>query len=217
MERCFQEKPRGSLGLLCVWIIEERTNLPKANYLEASKEFSICNRTKTEFSFPIYVPSKREREESSRWRKAGHGIAHILSALCMRLNCFRVRCSCNIPEMNQRSSCFRPCPPDCELSPTHICTCVCMSVYIIVFTTANVNMMWVYRGPCGASLFSVWMSTVFMKRKLQRAGTKGSLCDVQLIKGLQLSGNESQNLFRPVRTDTLVSLSPFSFSFWITL
>lgn len=170
-----------------------------------------------EFSLPIYVPSKREREESSRWRKAGHKIAHILSALCMRLNCFRVLCSCNIPEMNQRSSRFHPCPPDFELSHTRICTCVCMSVYIIVFTTANVNTMRVYRGLCGASLFSVWMGTVFMKRKLQRAGTKGSLCDVQLIKGLQLSGNESQNLFRPVQTDTLASLLPFSFSFWITL
>lgn len=148
---------RGSLGLLCVRILEERTNLPKANCLEASKEFSICNRTKTEFSFPIYVPSKREREreESSRWRKAGHRIAHILSALCMQLNCFRVHCSCNIPEMNQRSSRFRPCPPDFELSHTRICTCVCMSVYIIVFTTANVNVRRVYRGPCGASLFSV--------------------------------------------------------------
>lgn len=103
----------------------------------------------------LYMFLQKEREESSRWRKAGHKIAHILSALCMRLNCFRVLCSCNIPEMNQRSSRFHPCPPDFELSHTRICTCVCMSVYIIVFTTANVNTMRVYRGLCGASLFSV--------------------------------------------------------------
>ena len=103
----------------------------------------------------MFLQKEREREESSRWRKAGHRIAHILSALCRRLNCFRLRCSCNIPEMNQRSSRFRPCPSDFELSHTRICTCVCMSVYIIVFSTANVNTRRVYRGPCGASLFSV--------------------------------------------------------------
>lgn len=130
----FRRSHRGSLGLLCVWITEERTSLPKANYLEASKESSICNRTKTEFSFPIYVPSKREREESSRWRKAGHRIAHILSALCMWLNCFRVRCSCNIPEMNQRSSRFRPCPPDFwALSHTYMHVCMHVCVYHCVY------------------------------------------------------------------------------------
>lgn len=165
----------------------------------------------------MFLQKEREREESSRWRKAGHRIAHILSALCMRLNCFRVRCSCNIPEMNQRSSRFCPCPPDFwALSHTYVHVCVHVCVYHCV-CPANVNTTRVYRGPRGAPLFSVWMGTVFMKRKLQRAGTKGSLCDVQLIKGLQLSGNESQNLFRPVQTDTLASLLPFSFSFWITL
>lgn len=149
---------RGSLGLLCVRILEEQTNLPKANYLEASKEFSICNRTKTEFSFPIYVPSKRERE---RERSQADGVKLVTELLTFfrhyacDLIVLRVRCSCNIPEMNQRSSRFRPCPPDFELAHTRICTCVCMSVYIIVFTTANVNTRRVYRGPCGASLFSV--------------------------------------------------------------
>lgn len=214
----FRRSHRGSLGLLCVWIVEERTSLPKANYLEASKESSICNRTKTEFSFPIYVPSKREREGSQ-----ADGVKLVTESLTFfrHYACDLIVLECAALVTSQRwtkeAHAFVHVRQIFELSPTRICTCVCMSVYIIVFTTANVNTMQVYRGPCGASLFSVWMGTVFMKRKLQRAGTKGSLCDVQLIKGLQLSGNESQNLFRPVRTDTLASLLPFSFSFWITL
>lgn len=101
---------------------------PKPNCWETSIRIG----TKVEFSSPIYVPSKREKE-SSRWLEAGHRTAHILLALCMRLNCFRVCCYCNIPEMNQKDSHSHPwaafqlihtCMYLCVIM--HVCTHVCI-------------------------------------------------------------------------------------------
>lgn len=158
----FRRSHRIALGPLCTQIIAEQTIWLKPNYLEASKELYMQqNKNGILFSYICsFKKGKRERNRADGVKLVTGQLTHILSALCMRLNCFRVCCCWNIPEMNQKSSCFHPWP-DLWHTHTHTHTHMYTHMHTRVHTPVCIlrsplqllcHSIGVYRGPHGASL-----------------------------------------------------------------
>lgn len=149
-------------------------------------------------------------KKSTRWRKAGYRIARILLALCMQLNCFRARRCCSISE-NWKAHAFLP------------RTRVLVPRSVSVFTAARIAPRYLKLLRTVVSLFP--FKSHFVKSKRQSAEnensweTKGSLCEVQLIRVLVLSERACRSLASAAQIDTLALRfpPPPCFFFWITL